>query len=98
MIENGYVSHIQPSKNITGIDFAPKRFVGFIEEIKSSSSTGPDGIIAKMMKGGKYSMKSGVFPEKLKIMFILGLYKGGDKSSPSQYRPITLSSHLAKTI
>ena len=38
------------------------------------------------------------FLEKLKIMFILGLFKGGDRNSPAQYRPIALSSHVAKTL
>ena len=31
-------------------------------------------------------------------MFILGLFKGGDRNSPAQYRPIALSSHVAKTL
>ena len=31
-------------------------------------------------------------------MFILGLFKGGDKNSPAHYRPIALSSHVAKTL
>ena len=31
-------------------------------------------------------------------MFILGLFKGGDKNSPAPYRPIALSSHVAKTL
>ena len=63
-----------------------------------------------MMKGGKSnianmltiigerSMDSNIFPEKLKNMFIIGIFKGGEKSSPAQYRPIALSSHLAKTL
>ena len=31
-------------------------------------------------------------------MFILGFFKGGDRNSPAQYRPIALSSHVAKTL
>ena len=39
-----------------------------------------------------------IFPKKYKYTFIIGVYKGGDRSSPSQYRPIALTSHLAKTL
>ena len=31
-------------------------------------------------------------------MYILGFYKGGKKESPAQYRPIALSSHIAKIL
>ena len=46
---------------------------------------------------GENSMNSNIFLDKLKIVFILGLFKGGDRNSPAQYRPIALSSHVAKT-
>ena len=69
-----------------------------------------DGVSAKLLKGGKVhiakmlaiigetSMFTNIFPERLKQMFILGFFKGGDKSSPAQYRPIALSIHLANTL
>ena len=55
--------------------------------------------IAEMLaKIGHQSMDCGYFPGRLKIMFILGVHKGGARDDPSQYRPIALTSHLAKTL
>ena len=43
-------------------------------------------------------MKDGRFPEKLKLAYILGLFKSGDKSLAENYRPIAMTSHLSKTM
>jgi len=32
----------------------------------------------------------GIYPERLKFSLIKPIYKSGDKSSPSKYRPISL--------
>ena len=40
----------------------------------------------------------GRFPKKLKVAYILGLFKSGDKTLASNYRPIALTSHLSKTM
>ena len=45
------VQSVKPT--LSTIEFTVERIEGFIDNIKSSSSTGPDGISAKMMKGGK---------------------------------------------
>ena len=110
IINNAMINIKQTKPTISDINFTAERIEGFIDEIKTNSSTGPDGISAKMMKGGKVniakmlaiigekSMNSNSFPTKLKNMFIIGIFKGGDRNSPAQYRPIALSSHLAKTL
>ena len=43
-------------------------------------------------------MKDGKFPKKLKLAYILGLFKSGDKSLAENYRPIAMTSHLSKTM
>ena len=42
------------------------------------------------------SLESGIIPECLKRAAIVPIYKSGDKSLPSNYRPISLSPILMK--
>ena len=41
-------------------------------------------------------MRKGLIPKALKRFLITPLYKGGDKTKPRNYRPITLTSHIIK--
>ena len=41
-------------------------------------------------------LAQGIYPERLKFSLIKPIYKGGDKSSPSNYRPISLLPVLSK--
>ena len=41
-------------------------------------------------------LAQGIYPERLKFSLIKPIYKSGDKSSPSNYRPISLLSVLSK--
>ena len=42
------------------------------------------------------SLESGIIPEYLKRATIVPIYKSGDKSLPSNYRPISLTPILMK--
>ena len=54
MIENNCISYSQSLRpSLTDINFCPNHIEELIANIKSSSATGPDGISAKLMKGGK---------------------------------------------
>lgn len=78
--------------------------------LKSNSSCGPDGISAKTLKIAKdfitqpvthlvnCSFKSGKFPNALKTAHVIPIHKGGDKSLPENYRPISLTSQIAKIL
>ena len=44
------------------------------------------------------SLKTGDFHPTMKEAFVSPVWKGGDRSQPSQYRPVALTSHLAKIL
>ena len=44
------------------------------------------------------SVSKGVFPEILKYAYVIGIFKSGDRSDPGNYRPISLTSHISKTL
>jgi hypothetical protein len=72
------------------------------EVLKRKNSSGYDEITAKILKTSKpfiisptintYNkmLAQGIYPERLKFSLIKTIYKSGDKSSPSKYRPISL--------
>ena len=79
-----------------------------IMSIPTHSAPGPDGIPAKLLKecvnelkGPLYtlwrrSLDTGIVPEKLKFAHVVPCFKKGDRSSPKNYRPISLTSHVGK--
>jgi hypothetical protein len=66
------------------------------------NSSGYDEITTKILKISKLFIISpiinicnkilaqGIFPERLKFSLIKPIYKSGDKSSPPNYRPVSL--------
>lgn len=97
-------------KMMNEASFTYDNIIKAINKIPAGSATGPDGVPSKIIKKAAHpiakilviiaqnSMEVGIFPSKYKNTFIIGVYKGGDRCSPSQYRPIALTSHLAKTL
>ena len=87
-----------------------KDFSEAIDSIPGGASCGPDGIPAIVLKRAKVpmarmickifqtSMETGEIPASLKSAFIKGTYKGGGKTKPVNYRPISLTSHVMKTM
>ena len=78
--------------------------------LKESKSTGPDKINARLVKDSaevicatlikifNSSLQQVIFPEDLKNATISPVYKNGDKSDCSNYRPISVLSNVAKIL
>lgn len=77
----------------------------------SNSNSSPDGISYKLLKSiskhilrplniiFQQSLHSGIFPSVWKHSVVMPLYKGkGEKSQPTSYRPISLSSCIGKIL
>jgi hypothetical protein len=81
-----------------------------IDNLKPKSSTGIDGLSNKLLKQIKFeisdiltviinqSLTTGIFPEKLKLAKVIPLFKKGDNSLFSNYRPISILPSLSKVI
>ena len=79
-----------------------------IDNLENKNSSGHDGISNKLLKSIRYELcklltliinqmlSSGVFPEAFKKSKIIPLYKKGDSSLLSNYRPISLLPTISK--
>ena len=77
-------------------------------ELKPSSSPGPDGVPAVLLKTCRKqlclplyhlwrgSLDCGTIPAETLLVIICPVHKGGSRSLPKQYRPVALTSHLIK--
>lgn len=58
----------------------------------------PNSAIVVLSKAINRSFETGCFPACFKIAKVIPLYKGGDHTDPSNYRPISLLSTLSKLV
>ena len=81
-----------------------------IDKLSVNAAAGPDGVPAILLKKCKdvlshplacmwqKSLISGEIPDIFKLAFITPIHKtGSSRSSPENYRPVSLTSHLVKT-
>ena len=80
-----------------------------IDHLSNYAAPGPDGFPAMLLKMCKHelsyplelifkeSLRTGDVPEIFKSAFVFPLHKGGVRSEPANYRPVSLTSHLVKT-
>ena len=78
--------------------------------LSPNASPGPDEVPSILLVKCKESLSApikilwnkslctGEIPTKLKFGKIIPIFKGGDRCLPSNYRPVTLTSHLIKVI
>ena len=90
------------------LDFTTEDVESAIKELKVSSAPGPDGIPAVLLKNcaqalagpltsmWKTSLRLGVVPSFYKMSYVSPLHKKGDKITPGNYRPVSLTSHIVK--
>lgn len=99
-----YLSHT-PMQSII---FDPHGIAKVIDSLSNSSSMGIDGINAKILKNTKHissillsllfqqSLDTGYVPDDWRIGKITPIFKKGDRSSPNNYRPISITSVSSK--
>lgn len=84
--------------------------VNAVKSLRATSAAGPDGVTPQFLKEcvaelspvllelTQISFGTGNFPEALKHATITPIFKGGNASDPSNYRPISLVSCLGKVM
>ena len=80
----------------------------YINKLECSKATGLDGIGPRIIKTAasaisssiamliNKSIETGTFPAQLKQAKVLPIFKGGDRSDPSNYRPISILPTVSK--
>ena len=95
------------------VDCVKELWLGWLGELRSfkaGSSPGPDGVPAILIKECNYeiapslyyifqkSLKWGTVPDSFKKAYITPIHKGGNQMEPKNFRPVALTSHLAKAL
>jgi len=98
----------QPFKDIRWPYTSSKEINKIINSLKNKNSSGYDEITTKIIKISKTFIISpiinicnkmlarDIYPERLTFSLIKPIYKSGDKSSPSNYRPISILPAFSK--
>ena len=94
--------------DLNDISIAEEDIMDAINKLDENSGAGPDGIPAIFLIKTKEiitapltlmlrkSLDEGKIPDIFKMAYISPIHKGGSKQKPEQYRPVSLTSHIAK--
>lgn len=83
-------------------DITAEEILKAVKSLKNGKSSGTDGISNEMLKVDMYVklfnliMKTGLYPEKWRELYVKPICKGGCFNDPNNYRGIALSSCVAK--
>lgn len=92
------------------ISITPNGVQKLLEAIKTDKATGPDGIPGQFLKSFakdlapvlcfifQQSLNTGQVPSDWRLANITPIFKKGDKSTPSNYRPVSVTSICSKLI
>ena len=109
--ESPEVTHEREAENpdpLVDIELTEEDLVRSAGRLSTSSAAGPDGIAALLLKKcitalrvpltilWKESLGQNVIPPQMKMGTITPIFKGGARSEPQNYRPVTLTSHIIK--
>ena len=87
-----------------------KKYIEAIHELSTSSAAGSDGIPSSLLVNCTtelaplllivftHSLSSGDVPLSFKLAAITPVFKSGDRTAPSNYRPISLTSIISKVL
>jgi len=99
-----------PQQELTSITLNEERILLTIRSLKSNKSGGTDEINSSYLIGiaeavtkpllllFNSSIETGVIPEDWKNANVTPIFKKGSKRKPENYRPISLTSHICKTL
>ena len=105
-----YLKDVNVSQSMFIKPTTENEILQIIDSFKNKSSEDIDGISMKLIKRVKryvvaplnyicnLSLKSGVFPDKMKIAKVLPLYKSNDKHNVSNYRPVSILPQFSKIL
>jgi len=95
---------------LTDLEFNEIEVETYLKNLKTNKSPGADKLHPQILRALKnelkiplthiynLSMQTGIVPEKFKEANITAIYKNKDKKLPQNYRPISLTSILGKTM
>ena len=90
------------------LQFSVEDIIDAIDDIKPSAAAVPDDLPVSLLRNCKHSlaepihliwshsMATGQVPEFYKVSHVAPLHKKGSRALPSNYRPISLTSHIIK--
>ena len=94
--------------HLLDIDITEEQIREAVKSMNASSASGPDGIPAFLFKDyidqllypilkiWRTSLDTGNLPEGTALAVITPIFKGGVRSAPANYRPVSLTNHLTK--
>ena len=95
-------------QSLSHVVITEKEIVDLIMSLPTNKASGPDGINHRLLKSicnsiaqplcilFNISLRDCKFPSQWKLAHVIPIYKKGDKSMPSNYRPISLLSVFGK--
>ena len=98
------------SSVLNNITVTERNVINCLEKLNSNKSPGPDTISPRVLKEAKHelakpltllfnkSLRTGTVPDKWKLANVTPIHKKGSKSTPSNYRPISLTSVVSKML
>ena len=101
-------TNLESANLLNHIQIDEEQMVAAAGGLRTGSAAGPDGVGAVLLKKcisnlkaplsiiWQKSIRENEIPPKLKLGIITPIHKGGSKTDPKQYRPVTLTSHIIK--